>query len=233
MKKFYMVIDTETLSDWVFNIGFQVIDRNGTVYERGSYVIDSFINDPDAWGAFTDRFMGGEKIARYYDALYRNQGKYRVVSFEDVRAILNAIRHEYNAIPAAYNASFDALHLDKTAQLFSKPSFFMEPVAWLDIWGIALGTWGTNKKYLTFCREHGLTTPTGNPKSGAEAVYRFISGDASFEEEHTALADVEIECAILVDALKKKKKLHAVESVSPCFHDAAWQNMIAAWQDMN
>ena len=31
----------------------------------------------------------------------------------------------------------------------------------------------------------------------AEICYRFISGDLSFEEEHTALADCEIEAEIL------------------------------------
>ena len=55
-----------------------------------------------------------------------------------------------------------------------------------------------DEDYKAFCEELKLFTESGNDSTTAEAVYRFVSGDAEFIEEHTALADSEIECKILV-----------------------------------
>jgi histidinol phosphatase-like PHP family hydrolase len=56
-------------------------------------------------------------------------------------------------------------------------------------------------EYKKFCEEYNLYTESGNYSTTAEAVYRFISGDTEFIEEHTALADSEIECEILAECV--------------------------------
>jgi hypothetical protein len=45
--------------------------------------------------------------------------------------------------------------------------------------------------------ENGYYTDKGNCRMTAEVCYRFISGNNEFIEEHTALADTEIEAEIL------------------------------------
>ena len=51
--------------------------------------------------------------------------------------------------------------------------------------------------YKAFCEANNLYTESGNYSTTAEAVYRYITSNTEFVEEHTALADSEIECDIL------------------------------------
>jgi hypothetical protein len=50
---------------------------------------------------------------------------------------------------------------------------------------------------------HQLYTESGNYSTTAEDVYRFILQDEEFVEEHTALADSEIELAILCNCVEQ------------------------------
>ena len=56
--------------------------------------------------------------------------------------------------------------------------------------------------YKAFCEELKLFTESGNYSTTAEAVYRYVSGNTDFIEEHTALADSEIECEILAHCVE-------------------------------
>lgn len=232
-KKYYMVIDTETLGDFVFNIGYKVIDRKGNTHDEGSFVINEFINNPDKYNAFHDRFMGGEKIARYYYNLFMNNGKYENVNFETARDTINSLVNKYHPICCAYNAAFDAQHLDITAQEFGYDSFFNEQVQWLDIWGMALSVLCKSINFFKFVSAHNFKTSAGNPKTSAEVVYRYLTNDVAFEEEHTARADVEIEADIMFAIWRRKKKTSQVSSVSPCFNNEDWKAMRALWEAFN
>lgn len=232
-KRYFMVLDTETLGDLCFDFGFTIIDRKGNEYTRGSYVVREIVEEPEAFNAFTDRFMGGEKIARYYFNLFMNNGKYRVVSFEFLRDVLNEVVSKYKPTICAYNAKFDSDHLDMTAQWFGYDRFFEHNVKWLDLWGIALGMFCKSRNYLRYCAERHFLTDSGNPKSSAEVVYRYLTGNDNFIEEHTALADCEIEADILLAAIARKKRLYQVDTVQPCFNDQAWQEMRDAWNALN
>lgn len=232
-KRYFMVLDTETLGEVCFNIGYKIIDRKGREYASGSYVVAEIVEDPDRFNAFTDRFMGGEKIARYYFNLFMNNGKYEVLGFYAIKRFINEVVNQYNPTICAYNAKFDREHLDKTAQLFGLDRFFNQSVKWLDLWGVALSMFCKSRNYLRYCAERHFLTDSGNPKSSAEVVYRYLSGDDEFEEEHTALADCDIEAEILLTAINRKKRLYQVDTVQPCFNDQAWKDMRDAWQALN
>jgi hypothetical protein len=60
-----------------------------------------------------------------------------------------------------------------------------------------------DEAYDTFCYENGYLTKRGCKRYTAEILYRFISGDNEFVEEHTGLADVLIEKEILVECLRR------------------------------
>ena len=51
--------------------------------------------------------------------------------------------------------------------------------------------------YQNYCEEHQLFTDSGNYSTTAEALFRYITDNADFEEAHTALADSVIETNIL------------------------------------
>ena len=64
-----------------------------------------------------------------------------------------------------------------------------------------------SKSYIEFCKGHGFMTEKGNVQTKAEVVYKYLTNNLDFEEEHTGLADVLIEYRILLTALKAHKKI--------------------------
>ena len=85
---------------------------------------------------------------------------------------------------------------------------FTEKFEWLDIMTAILFTKLLTKKYVKFCRKNGFVTEKGNIQTKAEVVYRYLTGNVEFVEEHTCLAYVMIEKEILVSAYKTRKKIH-------------------------
>lgn len=226
-----MVLDTETVSDYVFNIGFVI--NNGTAnIESGSFVVKEIVENPEQFNVFDDRFMGGKKIARYYANLANSTEKYHVRPFREIQAIVNYYQQRYNCKVCAYNSAFDAEHLDITAQYFGEEKFFTL-VKWLDIWGFALGSICGTKEYFRFVKDNELISDSGNPRTNAETVYRFLS-DSDFQEEHTALADAEIESEILTNCLNWYRKRHAKqykpEFVGMCMHDPQWRKVVNSYK---
>jgi hypothetical protein len=61
--------------------------------------------------------------------------------------------------------------------------------------------------YLKFCRENGFMVNENRPKATAEVLYRFISRDVDFVEEHKGLEDVDIERQILAYCRRQHKAM--------------------------
>lgn len=75
-----------------------------------------------------------------------------------------------------------------------------------DVWGLACQHILNDDKYRAFCKENDLYTESGKYyKTSAETAFQFCAERADFEEEHTALADAEIESLIFAEAIKKNK----------------------------
>ena len=75
-----------------------------------------------------------------------------------------------------------------------------------DVWGLAADRLLNKKAYKEKCLELGMLSASGDYfKTSAEACFRYICSDWDFEEAHTALADAEIESAILAKILTKGK----------------------------
>lgn len=103
----------------------------------------------------------------------------------------------------------------------SKNEKFLEPIFELrnreypliDLWGLACERLINTKSYKDFCFEHKLFTDSGTYfKTSAETVFQYVTGNADFVEEHTALADAQIESEILVKCLRKGKIEPKIES---------------------
>lgn len=63
--------------------------------------------------------------------------------------------------------------------------------------------------YQKFCVENGFMTKhsTPRPRLTAEVLYKFISKNVDFEENHTGLEDVLIEAEILKYCMRQHKKM--------------------------
>jgi hypothetical protein len=73
----------------------------------------------------------------------------------------------------------------------------VDGMEFFDIMFAFYDTIAQTKRYQNFCAENGYYTAKNNCQMTAEICYRYISGDNEFIEEHTALADCEIEAEIL------------------------------------
>lgn len=215
-RKKYLVLDVETangLTDpLVYDFGYQVVDKYGEVYEKGSFLIRNIIADEKE---LMKTAYYADKLPQYREEYKR--GKHKLVTFYRLRMIINDVieRYDINDV-GAYNARFDyrALH---TTQRFLTSSkyrwFFRRRVTWFCIWKMAKSTICKQKTYEKFCREHGFISKNGQLKTSAEIVYRYMVWDPIYQEEHTGLEDVKIETEIMALAFRQKKKMdyHAFE----------------------
>ena len=62
--------------------------------------------------------------------------------------------------------------------------------------------------YQKWCTENNGLNKQGKPSKSAENLYRFISKNPAFIEEHKGLDDVDIERQILAYCVRQKKKMN-------------------------
>ena len=67
---------------------------------------------------------------------------------------------------------------------------------------MARQTFGKDENYKKFCIENGFVVQNDKPRLTAEVLYKYISNDLSFEEEHTGLADTLIEKEIFMECVR-------------------------------
>lgn len=211
----YIVLDTETApfvnykdrqphpeTSGVYDLGYIVIDDNGIVIQRSFIITDIFYKADIMESAYY-----ADKLPQYNDGI--KTGDWECVSFLTAWHTFKADVAEHNVNEIwAYNCLFDVKALNSTLKTLSNgyaQCFLPYKVRLRDIWDYASNITCT-PRYLKFCENYGLFTPTGNPKTSAEAVYQFITGQHNFRERHTALDDAKIEWEILKAARRRHKK---------------------------
>lgn len=216
MSRNFIVIDTEGVdalqhkdgkahgeSALAYDMGWIIADREGNIKVRRS-----FIN--------TDVFSQHKlmETAYYADKLltyYNGYGKEWTPA--DTLTIWKQFKQDckdYNVRDIwAYNVRYDMASLNYTVREMSNGF-----VAWFspyktqyrDIWDYAGSIICATKKYVRWCLENGFVTPTGNPSTNADTVGKYVTHDMTFEEQHTALSDCEIELKILLAAMARHSK---------------------------
>ena len=210
-KHYYLVCDIETANHaedaLAYDVGLAIIDRNGTVYEKHSFICrEIFFDEADLMqSAYYAR-----KIPEYYEGIA--DGSRKVATLYEIRSIVFDLykKWNYKAI-MAYNAYFDNSGLNRTQRYITKSKyrwFFPYGVPVHCIWHMACQTICSMKKYHKFCTDNGFISKSGNIQTSAEVVYRFLTGNTDFEEEHKGLEDVLIEAYIFAECVRKHKKMN-------------------------
>lgn len=219
-KNYYVVLDTETCNgimtddsldlsqSLVYDIGWQIIDKKGQVYAAHSFAIfETFCEMRDVMSSA----YYAEKIPSYWDDI-KNK-KRTLVRLSTARKILIDEMKEYNVKAVmAHNASFDLRALNNTERYITKSKYrFFFPYG-TEIWDtlkMATDTICKQKSYIRFCESNNYMTKhrTPRPRATAEILYRYISGNYEFAEEHQGLADVKIESEIFVHCMRQHKKM--------------------------
>ena len=202
----FLVIDTETTNSiddpFAYDVGFAVVKATGEALEAHSYVVADIFLDK---GLMASAYFA-DKIPQYWEDI--KSGKRILRRFKTIKSILRDVVAQYGIrYVVAHNASFDYRSLNYTQRLLtsSKYRYFLP---WgVEIWDtlkMARECLGKDEQYRQFCLDNGYTY--GNEEKPqlrftAGIVYRFLTGNLDFVEEHTGLEDVLIEKDILAFCL--------------------------------
>lgn len=222
-KTTIMILDTETANieptdsvkrgnNLTYNIGWSVITPcDGNVLEQRSYLAEEiFVGERERMASC----YFAEKIPQYYDGLW--SGEYELASFFSILLDLYRACDEYGVTAiCAHNAAFDVDALNTTLRWLTGLDSIRALPEGVEIWDsmkMANSIFAKRPTYRKFCEENGFMTKHATPRVrlSAEVLYRFIINDVTFEEEHTALADVIIETEIVLACYRSHKHFERV-----------------------
>lgn len=193
-----IILDTETTNDiecpLVYDFGFAVIDENCDVIETHSFVVADIFLDKElmSYAFFID------KIPSYWNDI--KNGNRELKTFFNIEKIFREICKKYNVNEfVAHNCRFDYTSLQTTKRYLTKSKyrfFFPYGAKFVDTLKLSRKAFDT-EEYREFCVSNDYVTKRNENRYTAEILYRFLTSDNEFEEEHTGLADVLIENEIL------------------------------------
>ena len=190
-KVYGIMLDTETANTIIcedgklemnfvlpYDFGFAVIDSKGNTYEKHSYVNDR-----------------------------------QLKSTYEIRKIFCELCEKYECqFVVAHNARFDYRACNNIQRWTTKSKyryFFPYGIEVWDTLKMARDVLGKMPTYIDFCFENGFVTKhkTPQPQYTAEVIYRYITKDIDFVEEHKGLEDVEIEIEIFKYLVRQHKPM--------------------------
>ena len=207
---YYLTIDTETANSMddpmMYDLGGCIHDKRGKVYESFSFVIyDVFCADREL---FNTAYYA-EKRPMYEQQI--QDGSRKIVSIFTARSHVHDLCKKYNVKAIiAHNARFDYRSTNCTLRYITKSRcryFLPYGIPIWDTLKMAQDTICKQPTYIRWCKENDFCQKNGKPRATAEILYRYISGNTEFIEDHTGLEDVLIEKEIFVRCVRQHKKM--------------------------
>ena len=223
MDKFVLVIDTETANSveqpLPYDFGFAVLDtEKKEIVRKFSYVCAEIFLDRE----LMEQAYFAEKIPQYWEDI--KSGKRILKKMLNIRKELWNCLKTYNIHQVcAYNMGFDKRASNNDARFITNSYirwFFPFKVEFICIWHMACTSFLNTSEYINFATTHGFVSDAGNIQTSAECAYRYLKNNPSFEESHTGLEDVEIECEILLNCLKTGDENMKCQPYTAC-----WRNV--------
>lgn len=201
----YIVLDTETTNNLedpiAYDIGFAVIDENGKVYAKFSFVVAEVFLDKELMASayFAD------KIPQYWKDIEDGERELRKLS--TIRQTLNRVCEEFEVEAIiAHNARFDYRSTAITQRYLTSSKYRYFLPYGVELWDslkMAREVFKNDEAYAEFCYKNDYLTSRGVRRYTAEILYRFITNDNNFTESHTGLEDVMIEKDIFVECMRR------------------------------
>lgn len=198
------IIDTETTkNNMVYDLGVAILNTStGEVVDTMNAIVAETFGDVAAMRTA----YYASKIPQYLAAI--DAGELEVLAFSDCFKRFNALLASHGVRSVwAYNMAFDYKALNRTIAELSNGfvgCFFPDNVRCYDLMSSAICIVGNTRRYQSWALEHGYVTPTGRAKATAEVMFRFVTDDDAFVEDHTALSDAMVEADILAHLVAKK-----------------------------
>jgi hypothetical protein len=196
---YILVLDTETISlnkPFIYDLGYTIADTNGNIIKKKSYIISQVWNNKEL---FATGYYANKKPL-YYERLKSGYSK-KVCWGNAMRYLANDIKKYGITCVYAYNSKFDSRALNFMCAWY-KVVNGLGGMEILDIMNYIKPITST-KDYQEFCQVNGFMTAQkkSQPQKKAETLYRYLTNNVDYEEEHTGLEDSLIELEILMTAL--------------------------------
>lgn len=190
----HLIFDTETTGigkPFCYDVGYKIIDDNGANIITRHFIIEQIWHNLPLFESAYYK----EKRPKYVQLMRQRRAVMDKWGYI-MRQLARDIKNYEIADAYGYNSKFDDNVFTFNCDWY-KCNNPLETIPVYDIWGYASEYITGTRDYQEFCEENELFTDSGNYKSSAEAVYRYITGDTEFEEAHMGLHDAEIEAEIL------------------------------------
>ena len=206
-----LVIDTETTNGLEqplpYDVGYAIVDTStGEILVKRSFVVAEIFFDK----ALMKEAFFAEKIPQYWRDI---KAKKRVIKpICKIRRFIKADMEEFNVKKVgAYNMGFDNRATRNDIRFISGSMvrwFFPYGTEFFCIWNMACTSILSTEEYVNFAIKNNFISESGNIQTGAEIVYKYITQNVDFVENHTGLEDVLIEIDIMMAVLKSKMDYH-------------------------
>lgn len=205
-----MVLDTETVGSFgrplIHDIGWKIVDKEFNTLQEVRYLVKEF-HEEQQW------VLNASDFYRTKHSLYKKAITDKEVELKPWKEIekemLSALRTYKVKVLSAYNLAFDYKALKYTNHFFNaenkKFMTVIDKKTFLCIWNLACDTILDTDDYRQYATMKNFISEKGNYLTNAESCYAYLIGNEDFEEEHTALADVQIEVEILKYIVTKCK----------------------------
>jgi len=208
----YLMLDTETANTiddpFYYDLGYAVIDENGTIYETASFVNADIFLDP----SMMENAYFKEKIPQYWREI--KNGSRILKRHTSIKRIVREVMQKYNiTYVVAHNAAFDWRSTAYTQRLLTSSKyrfFFRYGTKILDTLKMAREVLSDDTDYINFCTSNNYLTSNGNLRFTAEILYRYLTKNPDFVESHTGLEDVLIEKEIFTFCKKRNPKVNGL-----------------------
>ena len=203
-----LVIDTETTNGLEqpipYDIGYAIFnEETGETYlERSFVVAEVFLDKPLMKESFY-----AEKIPQYWEEI--KSGQRKMAKATTIKKIISDDMKKFNVKKVgAYNMNFDKRSTNNGMRYITKSAFrwfFPYKTELFCIWNMACSSILKSEDYKNWVIKNNFVSESGNLKTSAEVVYKYLKNDADFTESHTGLEDVKIEIEILKAVLESKQ----------------------------
>lgn len=195
IKMYVMIFDTETTSlekPYTYNIGYVIYDtlENKIILKR-EYIVEQIWYNAEL---FNTAYYANKRPL-YVSAMKGKRAKLRKFGHICQRMIYD-IKHYNVQYAYAYNSPFDEKVFNYNCEWYHCINPF-DTIDIIDIRGLVFKSIAFTSEYKDFSDTYKLYSESGNYSTNAQNIYRFVSENAEFIEEHTALSDSIIECEIL------------------------------------
>lgn len=193
------VFDTETTGlekPFCYNIGYAIYDtETRETLCKKEFVVEQIWHN---MALFASAYYAEKR------PIYVNRMRAKKIKMSKFGYICQEMIRDFNHFEVssayAYNSNFDEKVFAFNCDWYKCSNPF-DTIPVFDIRGYVHYFIAFTQGFQEFCETNERFTESGNYSTTAETVFQYFSNNVDFEEEHTALADSEIELVILVNCV--------------------------------